>query len=177
MATSTSDLCFATATEIARRIRDREGCSLEVTDAFLEHIAAHNGTLNAIIQLLEEEARARATEADEALARDLNWGPFHGVPVTIKEMFLMANTASTLNSRRLKSSFRPATRGRHPNQVSRRVILGKTNVPANLQGHQVRGDLYPEGKNRHRLECSLGGSTGGGAAACCCRHDRVRTGG
>ena len=109
MATSTSDLCFATATEIARRIRDREGCSLEVTDAFLEHIAAHNGTLNAIIQLLEEEARARATEADEALARDLNWGPFHGVPVTIKEMFLMANTASTLNSRRLKSSFRPAT--------------------------------------------------------------------
>jgi amidase len=45
------------------------------------------------------------------------------------------------------------------------VILGKTNVPAYLEGYQCKGDLYPEGKNPHRLECSPGGSTGGGAAA------------
>jgi amidase len=45
------------------------------------------------------------------------------------------------------------------------IILGKTNVPANLQGYQVKGEIYPEGKNPHRLECSPGGSSGGGAAA------------
>src|SRR5262249_1082653 len=45
------------------------------------------------------------------------------------------------------------------------VILGKTNVPAYLQDYQCRGDIYPEGKNPYRLECSPGGSTGGGAAA------------
>ncbi len=45
------------------------------------------------------------------------------------------------------------------------VILGNTNVPANLQAYQVQGDLYPKGKNPHRAECSPGGSSGGGAAA------------
>jgi Asp-tRNA(Asn)/Glu-tRNA(Gln) amidotransferase A subunit family amidase len=47
--TSTSDLCYATATDLARRIRDREISSAEVTEAFLTRIASHNGKLNAIV--------------------------------------------------------------------------------------------------------------------------------
>src|SRR6266545_1512918 len=91
----TLDLCYATATELARRIRDREISSAEVTEAFLARIAAHNSRINAIVQLFEAEARTRAKEADEALARGQNWGPLHGVPVTVKEQFLIANTPST----------------------------------------------------------------------------------
>jgi amidase len=68
-ASSTSDLCYATATDVARRIHDREISSTEVTEAFLTRIAAHNGKLNAIVQLFEGDARSRAKEADEALAR------------------------------------------------------------------------------------------------------------
>src|SRR5262245_12908652 len=164
--TSSPDLCYATATELARRIRDREISSAEVTEAFLSRISAHNSKLNAIVQLFEANARSRAKEADEALARGQSWGPLHGVPVTIKEMFLMANTPSTLNSNRLKHFVAP-----EDGVIVRRIkaagaiILGKTNVPANLQGYQVQCDIYPEGKNPHRLECSPGGSTGGGAAA------------
>jgi amidase len=164
--TSTTDLCYATATELARRIRDRELSSAEVTEVFLARIAAHNSKLDAIVQLFDADARARAKEADEALARGQNWGPLHGVPVTIKEAFLMANTASTLNSRLLKG-FVAAEDGVTVGRVrsAGAVILGKTNVPANLQGYQVRGDIYREGKNPRRLACSPGGSTGGGAAA------------
>ena len=165
-ASSTSGLCYATATELARRIRDREISSTEVTEAFLTRIAAHNSKLNAIVQLFEGEARSRAKDADEALARGERWGPLHGVPVTIKEMFLMANTPSTLNSRRLKD-FVATEDGVLVKRIKSAgaVILGKTNVPANLQGYQVQGDIYPEGKNPYRVECSPGGSTGGGAAA------------
>jgi amidase len=160
------DLCYLTATELARGIRERRISSKEVTEAFLARIAAHNGTLNAIVQLFATDARSRAQEADAALARGHNWGPLHGVPVTIKEMFLIANTPSTLNSNRLKNFI-----AREDGVLVRRiksagaVILGKTNVPANLQGYQCKGDIYPEGKNPYRLECSPGGSTGGGAAA------------
>jgi amidase len=165
-ANSTSDLCYATATELARRIRDRELSSAEVTEAFLARITAHNTTVNAIVQLFEGEARSRAKEADEALARGERWGPLHGVPVTIKEMFLMANTPSTLNSRRMKDFVAPED-GVLVKRIKSAgaVILGKTNVPANLQGYQCKGDIYPEGKNPYRLERSPGGSTGGGAAA------------
>jgi amidase len=75
-ASSTSDLCYATATEVARRIRDREISSTEVTEAFLTRIAAHNDKINAIAQLFASAARARAKEADEALAGDQSWGLF-----------------------------------------------------------------------------------------------------
>src|SRR6266536_4530379 len=88
---ATADLCYATATELARRIRDREVSSAEVTGAFLARIARHNSKINAIVQLFEANALARAKEADEALARGENWGPLHGVPVTVKEQFLVAN--------------------------------------------------------------------------------------
>jgi amidase len=162
----TSRFCYLTSTELARQIRDRQISSAEVTEAFLTHIAAHNSKINAIAQLFASEARARAKEADEALARDQSWGPLHGVPVTIKEPFLMANTPSTLNSRRMKNFIAPDDSVLVKRVKSAgAVILGKTNIPANLQGYQVKGDIYPEGKNPHRVECSPGGSTGGGAAA------------
>jgi amidase len=165
-ATSTSDLCFVTASELARRIRDREVSSAEATEAFLARIAAHNSKINAIVQLFEADARSRAKEADKALARGQTWGPLHGVPVTVKEQFLMANTPSTLNSKRMKE-FIASEDGVLVKRIKAAgaVILGKTNVPANLQDYQVKGDIYPEGKNPYRLECSPGGSTGGGAAA------------
>jgi amidase len=164
--TSSSDICYATATELARRIRDREISSAEVTEVFLARIAAHNSKFNAIVQLLETDARMRAKEADEALARGQSWGALHGVPVTIKESFLLANTPSTLNSKRMKDFIAPED-GVLVKRIKAAgaVILGKTNVPANLQGYQGQGDIYPEGKNPYRLECSPGGSTGGGAAA------------
>ncbi|WP_292360149.1 amidase [Mesorhizobium sp.] len=165
-ATSTSNLCYATATELAQWIRDGELSSVEVTDSFLRRIAAHNGKLNAIVQLFEDDARSRARAADDALSRGENWGPLHGVPVTTKEMFLIANTPSTLNSKRLKNfvASEDAVLVKRIRGAGA-VILGKTNVPANLQGYQCKGDIYPEGKNPYRLECSPGGSTGGGAAA------------
>ena len=163
---STSDSCFATATELAKRIRNREISSTEVVERFLARIAAHNSQINAIVQVFDSAARTRAKEADEALARGEIWGALHGVPVTIKEPFLLANTASTLNSRRMKHVIAPED-GVLVKRIKSAgaIILGKTNVPANLQGYQVKGDIYPEGKNPYRVECSPGGSTGGGAAA------------
>jgi amidase len=165
-ATSTSHLCYKTATELALRIRDHEISSAEVTEAFLARIAAHNSKINAIVQLFESDARSRAKEADEALARGQSWGPLHGVPVTIKEVILMADTPSTLNSKRMRD-FVASEDGLLVKRVKSAgaIILGKTNLPANLQDYQVKGDIYSEGKNPYRLECSPGGSTGGGAAA------------
>jgi amidase len=165
-ATSTPDLCYATASELARRIRDREISSAEVTEAFLARIAVHNNKINAIVHLLDSDARSRAKDADEAIARGQSWGPLHGVPVTIKEQFLMTDTPSTLNTKRMKDFI-----ARQDGVIVKRirsagaVILGKTNVPANLQGYQVQGDIYPEGTNPFGFEYTPGGSSGGGAAA------------
>jgi hypothetical protein len=61
-ADTASPLCYATATELARRIRDRETSSTAITEAYLARIAAHNGSPNAIVHLFEAEARSRANE-------------------------------------------------------------------------------------------------------------------
>jgi amidase len=40
-------------------------------------------------------ARARAADADRALARGEDWGPLHGVPMTIKDALETAGVRTT----------------------------------------------------------------------------------
>jgi len=117
---ATSEPYYATATELARRIRDNEISSTEVTEAFLARIVERNRKLKAIVRVFRTDARARAKEADEAVARGQSWGTLHGVAVTIKEVILMANTPSTLNSKRMKDFVAPVWSARQTNQVRRR---------------------------------------------------------
>jgi amidase len=164
--TTEAPLCYATATDLAARIQGREVSSLEVTKAFLARIDEHDPTLHALAQRFDDEALSRAAEADAALARGESWGPLHGVPVTIKEQFWIAGTPSTLNSKRNRG-FVASEDAVIVTRIKRAgaVVLGKTNVPAELTDYQVRGDIYPECKNPYDLDRSPGGSTGGGAAA------------
>ena len=75
------DICFADATELARRIRDRELSPVEVMQAHLERIDAINPKLNAIVTLAED-ALAQARAAEQALMKGTPIGPLHGVPFT-----------------------------------------------------------------------------------------------
>lgn len=159
-------LVYRSATELAALIRNKEVTSIEVMKAHLSQIKRHNNALHAIIQLFEGEALALAAEADEALTRGKLWGPLHGVPITVKEQFWVKGTPSTINSKYLKDFVAPED-GILVTRIKQAggVILGKTNIPANLTDYQVQGDIYPEGTNPYDTERSPGGSTGGGAAA------------
>ena len=81
---------FASATELARDIRDRRLGCLELLDFFLARAERLNPSLNAVVVWQAEAARERARAADAALARGEIWGPLHGVPMTVKESFNMA---------------------------------------------------------------------------------------
>ncbi len=91
------NIVFATASQLAQMIRDKEVSALEVLNAYLERIEKHNGKINAIATLNTEEAKKRAIEADEALARGENWGELHGVPITIKDALETKGLRSTCN--------------------------------------------------------------------------------
>src|ERR671927_1234755 len=81
------EIIYASASELARAIRAREVSSSEVVEAHLARIEEVNPRLNAVVHLTADAARRRAREADEAVARGEEWGPLHGVPVTIKDAF------------------------------------------------------------------------------------------
>jgi amidase len=159
-------LTFLTATELANMIRERRVSSQKVLEAHLNQIAALNPSLNAIVTLDEEGARKKAQEADEALSQGIVWGPLHGVPVTIKDVFETKGLRTT-------SSFKPLA-SYVPKQdatvVARlraagAIILGKTNAPELAGDEQTNSPLFGRTNNPWDLERTPGGSSGGSAAA------------
>jgi len=159
-------IVFLPATQLAEKIRSGELTSLEVVQAFLEQIATHNPTLNAIVTLDAEGAIERAREADEALANGEVWGPLHGVPVTIKDSFATAGMLTT-------SSYPPLADyipEEDATVVARlrdagAIILGKTNLPELASDFQTNSPIFGITNNPWDITATPGGSSGGSAAA------------
>jgi amidase len=157
---------YLTAHELAGSIRDRRLSCQEVLEAHLARIEKFNPALNAIVTLDEEGARRRAKEADEALSRGEVWGPLHGVPVTIKDVFETSGVRTT-------SGFKPLA-GFIPKQdatVVKRlrqagaILLGKTNTPELAGDEQTSNALFGRTNNPWNVERTPGGSSGGSAVA------------
>ena len=161
-----SDLVFLSASQLAKAIRERSVSSLEVLEAHLSQIAQHNPVLNAIVTLDEEQAHRRAKQADAALDRGELWGPLHGVPVTIKDLFDTAGLRTTWSYKPL-ANYIPQ---QDATVVARlraagAILIGKTNMPELAVGFQCDSPLFGRANNPWNLNCTPGGSTGGGAAA------------
>jgi amidase len=103
-----ANLAFASATQLAADIRDRKIGCLELLDFFLARADKYNPKLNAIIVRQVDKARDRARAADAALARGENWGPLHGVPMTVKESFNLAGLPTTFGNPVWKDNLPPA---------------------------------------------------------------------
>ncbi|WP_017297154.1 amidase [Nodosilinea nodulosa] len=161
-----SDLVFRPAHELAQMIRDRTVSAVEVLDAHLAQIDRHNPTLNAICTLDESNARARATQADEALANGENWGPLHGVPITIKDLFETEGLRTTAGSTSLKN-YLPQLDAVAVSRLraAGAIILGKTNVGDLAGGYQGLNDVFPRVNNPWNLGYTPGGTSSGSAAA------------
>lgn len=80
-----SDLREQSARELAEAVRHGTLTSLELIETALERIEA-TAELNAFITVVEDSARERARQADQAASRDENLGPLHGIPVAIKDL-------------------------------------------------------------------------------------------
>ena len=72
------------ALDVAARIRRKVVSAEEVTRSVLDRIGQVNPRINALAEVMAEEAMAAAQAADGALARGEAPGALHGVPVSIK---------------------------------------------------------------------------------------------
>jgi len=153
------------AREIAALVAARELSASEVVAHFAARLAAVNGRLNAVAVDLSESARKAAAGVDAALARGEKAGPLAGLPVTIKECFDLAGSASTfgLPARRdiIESSDDPHVAAL---RAAGAIPLAKTNVPQLLIFTETDNPLYGRTNNPWDPERSCGGSSGGEAA-------------
>ena len=161
-----TDLEHRTATELVALLKSRELSSVELTEHFINRIEAHDGDINAVVVRTFDDARARAKDADAAIAAGRDLGPLHGLPMTIKESYVIADTPATWGIEGFRNNvatgdglavrrFRAA--GAH--------FLGKTNVPVDLGDFQSYNPIYGTTGNPFDVSRTPGGSSGGSAAA------------
>jgi amidase len=161
-----SALDFASAVTAARAIRAGDVSSTELTTRVLARIEQLNPRLNAIVTLTADAALARARGADEARARREWWGPFHGVPCTIKDSFETAGVRTTAGAPPFANHV-PAVDAAVVSRLraAGAVILGKTNVPLLASDVQSYNEIFGTTNNPWDLSRTPGGSSGGEAAA------------
>jgi amidase len=158
----TGELAFASATELAELVRLREVSPVELVDLYLERIERLDPQLNAFVTVVAEQARAAAREA-EAQPSDL---PFHGVPISVKDLTETAGIRTTLSSRAF-SEYVPD----YDKNVVRRlraagfVLLGKTNTCEFGTLPTTESLLNGPCRNPWDTNMNAGGSSGGAAAA------------
>ena len=63
------EIIYASASEIAKAIREKQVSAVEVVDAHLRRIDEVNPKLNAVVQFATDRARREATEAAARLSR------------------------------------------------------------------------------------------------------------
>ena len=160
------DLAFQSARALSVLIRRRELSSLELTRHFIDRIERLDGDINAVVVRTFERALKDAEAADSALARGEVLGQLHGIPMTVKESYVIQDTATTWGI----PSQRNNIASRDGLAVSRfrragALFLGKTNVPVDLSDIQSSNEIFGTTNNPWNLERTPGGSSGGSAAA------------
>lgn len=163
---TSDDLCYCSATALARLIRDREVSVVEVVRAHLARIDATNGALNAIVTLVPDAALQAARKADDALARGAPVGPLHGLPVAHKDLTPTAGIRTTFGSP-IFSDFVPQTNSLIVErlQAAGAITVGKTNTPEFGAGSQTFNPVFGPTRNPFDLTRTCGGSSGGAAVA------------
>ncbi|MEM8924785.1 MAG: amidase [Actinomycetota bacterium] len=161
-----SELWKLSAGEVADRVRTGDVSCVEVTDSVLDRIAERNPELNAIVFDTSAEARARAVEADAAVARGDELGPLHGVPVTIKENIDQAGTPNPNGvaafADLMATEDSPVVRNL---RNAGAIIVGRTNTPEFSMRGTTDNPLRGRTVNPWDADTSPGGSSGGAGAA------------
>src|SRR5258707_14715996 len=94
MSTNAEILGFDVAA-LAEKIRAKELSPIEITDAYLERIDALDEKILAYITVTADDARVAARKAEEEIMHGHWRGPFHGVPIALKDL---CNTRAVLTT-------------------------------------------------------------------------------
>lgn len=160
------NILYRSAFELASAIKSGELTSVEVLEFFLDRVDRFNQSLNIVVAEDRDRARQRAADADAAVANGEDWGPLHGVPITIKDAYATEGIVSVDGLPEYKN-FVPRV---NADGVQRYVdagaiVFGKTNVPLNSADIQSYNVIYGQTNNPWDVSRTCGGSSGGASAA------------
>ena len=176
-------LCDLTAVEIRDHIISKKASAVEVLKSCLQRIKQVDGRLgelesgpeakedtervHAFITITEDTARAQAEAIDKMIAEGKDPGPLAGIPATIKDVFCVKGTPSTMGSRILANFISPYTATPVARmQSAGAIVLGKVNMDEFTFGSSTESSAFqPSTRNPWDTNRVPGGSSGGSAAS------------
>jgi aspartyl-tRNA(Asn)/glutamyl-tRNA(Gln) amidotransferase subunit A len=160
------ELPFLTIRGVSDLIKKKEISPVELIQAVLKRIEEVDGKLNSYITLLGDHAIESAKEAEKEISSGTYLGPLHGVPIGLKDIFVMKGVRTTCGSKILENFIPP-----YDATVTQRlknagaIIVGKNNMDEFAMGSSTENSYFGPTKNPWDLERVPGGSSGGSAAA------------
>ena len=157
-----TELAFLAATEQARLVREREVTPLELVELYLGRIERLDPELGAYVTVCADEALADARAKTDAPAE----APFHGVPISLKDLDTTAGIRTTFSCPAFAANV-PDFDLAHVTKLRAAgfVILGKTNTPEFGTTAFTDSALNGPCRTPWDLSRNAGGSSGGAAAA------------
>ena len=161
-----TDLCFLTARELVRMVRERQVSAAEIMEAHLTRIEQVNPRLNAIVTLVAADARRAAAQADSLVRSGVTLGPLHGLPVAHKDLVPTKGIRTTFGSR-VFADYVPNEDALVVQrlQAAGAITVGKTNTPEFGAGSQTFNEVFGATLNPYDIGMTCGGSSGGAAVA------------
>jgi aspartyl-tRNA(Asn)/glutamyl-tRNA(Gln) amidotransferase subunit A len=165
---SFGDPSLLSATELAAGIGSRRLSPIEVTDAFLDRIAAQDQRLHAYIDIYAGDAKLAAEAADKAIRSGHRIGPLHGMPIALKDLIDLEDRVTTGGSGVWRERRSPGTATLARKLIAAgMIVLGKT--------HTVEFAMGGWGTNHHmgtpwnpwdqKIARTPGGSSSGSGVA------------
>lgn len=161
-----SDLWRLGAVELAKLIRDGQVSARDAVRSCLDRADAVNPKLNAVVDVMADEALAAADAADRVQADGGATGALHGVPVTVKVNVDTKGRANTNGVVALQNNIASEDSPVVANlRAAGAIIIGRTNTPAFSMRWFTENDLYGRTLNPWSQDHTPGGSSGGASAA------------
>ncbi|MFX0003290.1 MAG: amidase [Promethearchaeota archaeon] len=159
------DICFMSACDMKDVIMRQELTSQEITETIIERIEKINPIINAYCTPTFDLAREMAQKADQAVKNSEKLGLLHGIPTSIKDLFLTKGIRTTFGSMIYEHNI-----PEDDEVVVKRlkeagiVLLGKTNTPEFGYAGVTHNFIFGKSRNPWNTDRIPGGSSGGGAA-------------
>jgi len=152
--------------EISELIKKKEVSPVEITELVLNRIEKYDGDINSYVTVLSDYAIQKAKKAQDDIASGKYLGPLHGVPIGLKDIFVMKDIRTTAGSKILEN-FKPLYNATVTQKLldAGAIIVGKNNMDEFAMGSSNETSYFGQVKNPWDLQRVPGGSSGGSAAA------------